>query len=106
MASAPARRRQVAYARGRGLTERRACALMTVARSAVRYESKMQRKDAPVLAAMSLLSAQYPRYGYRRIQVFLERPDVRPHSSLGRRTPTEFKRLCISTTNPEAVLQE
>lgn len=73
MVSAPVRRRQVAYARGRGLSERRACALMSVARSAVRYESKMQRKDAPALAAMSLLSAQYPRNGYRRIQVFLER---------------------------------
>ncbi|WP_175762802.1 IS3 family transposase, partial [Burkholderia anthina] len=24
-------------------------------------------------AAMSILSAQYPRYGYRRIQIFLER---------------------------------
>ena len=32
--------------------------------------------------------------------------DLRPHSNLGRRTPTEFKRLCIPTTNPEAVLQE
>lgn len=32
--------------------------------------------------------------------------EVRPHSSLGRRTPNEFKQLCSSTTNPEAVLQE
>ena len=31
------------------------------------------KKDAPALAAMSLLSGQYPRYGYRRIHVFLER---------------------------------
>lgn len=30
-------------------------------------------RDAPVLAAMSILSAQYPRYGYRRIHIFLER---------------------------------
>ena len=37
----------------------------------------MQKKDAPALAAMSILSAQYPRYGYRRIQVFLERQGQR-----------------------------
>lgn len=73
MVSAPARRRQVEYAKGRGLSERRACALLSVARSALHYESKLREKDAPALAAMAILSAQYPRYGYRRIQVFLER---------------------------------
>jgi putative transposase len=46
---------------------------MSVARSALHYESKLAERDAPVLAAMSILSAQYPRYGYRRIQIFLER---------------------------------
>jgi len=30
-------------------------------------------KDVPVLTGMAILSAQYPRYGYRRIQIFLER---------------------------------
>ena len=30
-------------------------------------------KDAPVLARMAELSAQYPRYGYRRIAIFLGR---------------------------------
>ena len=35
------------------------------------------KKDAPALAAMSLLSGQYPRYGYRRIHVFLERQGLR-----------------------------
>ncbi len=71
--SAPARRQQVTYAKARGLSERRACALMSVARSALHYESTLAVRDAPVLAAMSILSAQYPRYGYRRIQIFLER---------------------------------
>ena len=73
MVSAPARRQQVAYARVRGVSERRACALMSTARSALYYESRLIKKDAPTLAAMSILSAQYPRYGYRRIHVFLER---------------------------------
>ena len=61
------------YAKGRGLSERRACALLSVARSALHYEARMPERDAPVLAAMVSLSAQYPRFGYRRIQVFLER---------------------------------
>ena len=71
--SPPARRQQVAYGKARGLSERRACALMSVARSALHYGSKLAERDAPVLAATSTLSAQYPRYGYRRIQIFLER---------------------------------
>ncbi len=73
MVSAPARRQQIAFATGRGLSLRRSCALLKVSRSALRYESKRERADAPVIGAMRQLSAQYPRYGYRRIQVFLER---------------------------------
>jgi putative transposase len=46
---------------------------MSVARSALGYQSRLAQRDAPVLAAMRELAAQYPRYGYRRIQVFLAR---------------------------------
>ena len=73
MVSASVRREQVAYVCQRGRSVRRACALLCVARSMLGYQSKLARKDAPVLKAMQELSAQYPRYGYRRIQVFLER---------------------------------
>ena len=73
MVGAPARRRQVAYGCGRGLSIRRTCALMSVARSTLRYESRLMKRDAPVVAVMRELSDQYPRYGYRRIQVFLAR---------------------------------
>lgn len=73
MVSVPARRKQVAYARMRGLSERRACTLLNVARSALHYESVKAVKDAPALASMAILSAQYPRFGYRRIHVFLDR---------------------------------
>jgi putative transposase len=73
MVSAPVRRQQASYVTGRGLSVRRACALMTVARSTVGYVSRLQAKDAPAVAAMRRLGAQYPRFGYRRIQVFLER---------------------------------
>src|SRR5271170_6155491 len=73
MVSALVRRQQVAYVCQRGRSVRRACALLSVARSTLGYRSKVAQKDAPVLKAMRELSAQYPRYGYRRIQVFLER---------------------------------
>ena len=73
MVSAPLRRSQVAYVHARGVSIRRACALMSVARSALRYESRLIKRDAPALTVMRELAAQYPRYGYRRIQVFLAR---------------------------------
>jgi putative transposase len=44
-----------------------------VARSTVGYESALVKRDAPVIATMRELAAQYPRFGYRRIQVFLAR---------------------------------
>ena len=73
MVGAPVRRRQIAYANQRGLSVRRACALMSVARSTLHYESRLIKRDAPAVAVMRELAAQYPRYGYRRIQVLLER---------------------------------
>jgi putative transposase len=73
MVSAQARRSQVGYANNRGISVRRACALIGVARSMMGYQPRMAAKDAPVVAAMRELSSQYPRYGYRRIHIFLAR---------------------------------
>ena len=73
MVGARVRRPQVAYARARGLSGRRACALLSVARSTLGYQSRLVDRDAPALAAMRRLAAQYPRYGYRRIRIFLKR---------------------------------
>ena len=73
MVSVPARRTQVAYATGRGLSQRRACTLAKVGRSALHYRSRKAGKDAAVLARMAELSGLYPRYGYRRIRIFLGR---------------------------------
>jgi putative transposase len=75
--SVPARRRQVAYSRERGLSARRACTLFKVARSALSYQGRKAARDAPVVARMRELSAQYPRYGYRRIRIFLGRDGYR-----------------------------
>src|SRR5581483_12417091 len=73
MVSVPARRQAVAHAMRRGLSQRRSCTLLGVARSALGYLSTKAEKDGPVLARMAALGAQYPRFGYRRIRIFLER---------------------------------
>jgi putative transposase len=108
MVSARARRQQVEYARTRGLSCRRACRLMRVARSTLDYSSLMERKDAPIRARMRELAAQYPRYGYRRIQIFLERDGVhlsaeRTHriwQGAGLQVPRRRPRRRIATGRP------
>jgi putative transposase len=73
MVSPQGRREQCAYAYGRGIAKRCACGLIGMARSTLCYELRQPMKDAPVIAAMKRLSSQYPRYGYRRIRIFLRR---------------------------------
>lgn len=100
MVSAQAREEQVRYAMERGLSQRRACALMLMAHSGLYYERKMPLKDAPVIAAMKDLSAQFPRFGARRIHVFLDRQGLtmskdrcaRIWSAAGLQVPARRKR--------------
>ena len=73
MVGARVRRQQVAYAEARGLSRRRACALLSVARSTMGYVSRLIARDAAVVPAMRTLAGQYPRYGYRTIRIFLDR---------------------------------
>ena len=73
MVSVPARRAGVTYATGKGLSQRRACTLVQVGRSALHYRSRKAVKNAAVIARMQELSAQYPRFGYRRVRIFLGR---------------------------------
>ena len=61
MVSVPARRQQVAYAREHGVSARRACTLLSVARSALHYRSRKAAKDAPVIARMQELSQRNTR---------------------------------------------
>lgn len=73
MVSPRGRRDQVGFLRDRGVSQRRACGLLGVPRSTLSYRLRLPEKDGPALAAMQRLSAQYPRYGYRRIRIFLRR---------------------------------
>ena len=77
MVSAPARRIAAFYAIERGISQRRACALMQIARSSLKYVPTLPQEQAPVVAAMRRLSGQYPRYGSRRIRVFLRREGLK-----------------------------
>lgn len=71
------RREQVAFARERGLSQRGACELLEVSRSTLAYKPVRAERDAPAIEAMKRLAAQYPRYGYRRIRIFLRREGLR-----------------------------
>lgn len=76
MVSAPARRIAACYAIERGVPQRRACALLQVARSSLRYIPTLPQKNAPVVGGMHRLAKQYPRYGSRRIRIFLGREGI------------------------------
>ena len=73
MVSVQDRLEQARYAVGRGVSQRRACTLLSVARSGLDYQCRMAIKDQPIVAAMRQYSEQYPRYGARRIRIFLRR---------------------------------
>jgi putative transposase len=87
---------------------RRACALLDVARSGATYASKREVTDAPVVAKMRELAKQFPRYGYRMIQLLLERQGMhmsveRAHRlwrSAGLQVPRKRPRRRIATGRP------
>jgi len=56
----------------RPCSERRACGLIQIERSTLRYEGH-GRDDAPVRARLRELAADKRRYGYRRLHVLLRR---------------------------------
>jgi putative transposase len=59
--------------RRRGLSARRACMLLSVSRSMLRYAPQRPLQDAELQAMMKRLAQQHPRYGYRRIWALLRR---------------------------------
>lgn len=76
MVSAQVRCGQARFAMKRGLSQRRACALMQVIRSSLSYTHKMPGKNTPVIDTMRTLSGQFPRFGSRRIRVLLGREGI------------------------------
>jgi len=92
----------------RGISQRRACRLIGVARSTLKYVSTLEAKDGPTIDAMKRLSGMYPRYGYRRIRIFLGREGHTMSPSRAERLwrkaqlqlPTKRRRRRISNSRP------
>ncbi len=60
---------------GYAVSERRVCGLLGMAASSYRYGTK--RSDEPLRAQLVELAREKPRYGYRRLQVLLQRQGER-----------------------------
>ena len=112
MVGVQARLAQAKYAISRGVSQRRACTLMDVSRSGLYYTLRMPVKDAPVINAMQRLSGQYPRFGSRRIRVFLGREGLqvgkercsRLWREAGLQVPAKRKRRRVTTFQPRPCL--
>ena len=108
MVSSQARRDQVALAMERGHSQRQACELIEMPRSMLHYRAVRAERDAPALDAMRRISARYPRYGYRRIRIFLHREGhpmspqraYRLWRSAGLQLPRRRPRRRIATSRP------
>lgn len=112
MVSSQARRDQVALAMERGHSQRQACELMELPRSILKYRAVRAECDAPALDAMRRIAATYPRYGYRRVRIFLGR-EGHAISGLWRRAwehvipffafPPDVRRIIYTTNAIESV---
>jgi transposase InsO family protein len=60
-----------------GVSERRACQVVGQPRSTQRYEPKEAGDEKPLVKRMKQLSAEHPRYGYRRVWALLRREKFR-----------------------------
>ena len=66
------RREAVAFLRGRGVSERRACRLLHLGRSSLRHRPCADRDEA-LRQRLRDLAQRHPRYGYRRAWAVLRR---------------------------------
>jgi putative transposase len=56
-----------------GISERRACSLMELSRTVLRYEGRGERDCGVLRSRILLLAAQRRRFGYRRIHALIRR---------------------------------
>jgi putative transposase len=74
MVSPLARRSAVKYlVKRRRYSQRRACVVVGIPRSLVRYIARQQRDEAALIKEIHKLAIRHSRYGYRRISVLLRR---------------------------------
>ena len=58
-----------------GVSQRRACQLVSVARATIRYRSR-RGNDEPLRTRLRQLAEQRPRFGYRRLHALLRRDGI------------------------------
>lgn len=86
-----ARREAVKWIRDRhGVSERRACAVLSVQRSVARYRATRNADDDRVKRMLLEVAAEKPRYGYRRLHVRLGRRGVKVNRKRVYRLYTEL----------------
>jgi putative transposase len=91
MVTPDARRDAVAHACAQhGVSQRRACDVLEVDRSSIRYRS-VRPEDAGLREAMRKVAAERRRFGYRRIHVMLLRQGIAMNIKKLRRLYTEEK---------------
>lgn len=91
MVGPAAQRTAVAYAReGHGLSQRRACSIIDADRSSVRYRS-VRPDDMAVRRRLKELACERRRFGYRRLQILLEREGIRMNHKKFRRLYAQEK---------------
>ncbi len=91
MVTPEAKRKAVAHACcEHGLSQRRACDVLQVDRSSVRYQSK-RSDDGDLRATIRKVATERRRFGYRRIQVMLEREGIFMNHKKFRRLYSEEK---------------
>jgi len=86
-----AKREAVAHlCNAHGVSQRRACSALQVDRSSVRYQSK-RGNDAELRDAIKRVARDRRRFGYRRINVMLQREGIHMNHKKLRRIYTEEK---------------
>lgn len=76
MVTPEAKRKVVAHVcEQHGISQRRACDILRIDRSSVRYKS-VRPNDAELREAMKKVASERRRFGYRRIHVMLERQGI------------------------------
>lgn len=91
MVTPDAKRAAVAHLCGtHGASQRRACAVLAVDRSSIRYVGR-RGDDAELRAQIREIAAERRRFGYRRVHIMLERQGVRMNLKKLRRLYAEEK---------------
>jgi putative transposase len=77
MTSPIGRRRLLKLGQGRGLSARAACRLLGLSRTVACYQLQQPEKDRPHAQRLIATSQQFPRFGYRRMAVWLSLSEKR-----------------------------